>query len=79
MPLPLHSARVQLYMSQRKGQPCILVATETTHAEGPRFLYLSQRWLPLVLSIKGEYLPHLHHSCIIACPLSASACPICVA
>jgi hypothetical protein len=31
----------------------MLVATEASSAEGPRSLYISQRWMPLVLSIKG--------------------------
>ena len=36
------------------GRPCHLVATETSHAEGPRLLYIIQRWLPLVLHIRRE-------------------------
>ena len=47
----------QLYISQRKGRPVPLVATEASHGEGPRSLYISQRWLPLVLSIRGGWLP----------------------
>lgn len=43
---------LQLHISQRKGWPCLLVAAEASHAEGPRSLYLTQRWLPLVLSIR---------------------------
>lgn len=46
---------LQLHISQRKGWPCLLVAAEASHAEGPRSLYLTQRWLPLVLSIRRAW------------------------
>lgn len=37
--------------SQLKGSPCQLVVTEASGADGPRQLYILQRWLPLVLHI----------------------------
>ncbi len=45
----------QEYISQKKGRPCMLVASEASRPEGPRSLYISQRWLPLVLSIRGRW------------------------
>ena len=40
------------YLDQRTGRRCLLVATELGGGEGPRSLYLTQRWLPLVLSCR---------------------------
>ena len=38
-----------------KGRPCRLAVTETSHhVEGPRLLYIAQRWLPLALHIRRE-------------------------
>lgn len=44
----------QVEAGRLNGRPCQLVATETSHAEGPRLLYIIQRWLPLVLHIRRE-------------------------
>lgn len=41
-------------VSQLKGSPCQLLVSETSHADGPRLLYILQRWLPLVLHIRRE-------------------------
>lgn len=38
--------------SQLKGSPCQLIATEASNADGPRLLYIMQRWLPLALHIR---------------------------
>jgi hypothetical protein len=56
---------------QRQGTPTMLVATESMAADGPRTLYLMQRWLPLILSVRGVFssiVTHhpLPHSCSAA-------------
>ena len=35
------------------GQECKLLVSEVAAADGPRMLFLYQRWLPLVLQIIG--------------------------
>lgn len=53
----LHAATlpcVQQEAGRLNGRPCQLIATEASHAEGPRLLYILQRWLPLVLHIRRE-------------------------
>ena len=45
---------LQNVASQLKGSPCQLIVTESSHVEGPRLLYILQRWLPLVLHIRRE-------------------------
>ncbi|EFN54821.1 hypothetical protein CHLNCDRAFT_134828 [Chlorella variabilis] len=44
--------------SQLKGSPCQLIVTESSHVEGPRLLYILQRWLPLVLHIRPAGAAH---------------------
>jgi hypothetical protein len=48
----LHEA-VSHAKAQRQGTPTMLVATDSMAADGPRTLYLMQRWLPLILSIRS--------------------------
>ena len=43
-----------LRSSKRSGQqPCQLVVSDVSGPEGPRLLYILQRWLPLVLTIRS--------------------------
>lgn len=49
------------------GRPCQLVVSDTSVAEVPRLMYLYQRWLPLVLTIRaaeaeGGYALSMHRS-----------------
>ncbi len=44
----------QLEAGRLNGRPCQLVATESSHADGPRQLYIVQRWLQVVLHIRRE-------------------------
>jgi hypothetical protein len=64
--------------SRLKGSPCQLVVAETSHAEGPRSLYILQRWLPLVLHIRRECLPLACRLCFEAtcCCCQARGLPI---
>jgi len=60
--LPSHSSVPALPLRQDvaarlQGSPCQLLVTEACHAEGPRLLYMLQRWLPLVLHIRRECAP----------------------
>jgi hypothetical protein len=48
----LHEAALEA--GRLNGRPCQLVATESSHADGPRLLYIVQRWLPLVLHIRPQ-------------------------
>lgn len=52
--LPLPPRCPQNAASQLNARPCQLVATETAPADGPRLLYILQRWLPMVLHIRRE-------------------------
>lgn len=41
--------------AELKGTPCQLVVTEASPADGPRLLYILQRWLPVVAHIRREW------------------------
>ena len=58
-------AGAQEEATRLKGSPCQLVAAETSHADGPRSLYILQRWLPLVLHIRRECLPQPCRCCFV--------------
>ncbi len=43
------------------GQPCLLLITDAGGAEGPRSLYVYERWCPLILTIHSKsQRPCLH-------------------
>jgi hypothetical protein len=41
---------------QRHGVPTMLVVSDVAAPDKPRSTYLTQRWLPLTLSIRSEML-----------------------
>ncbi|KAK9814084.1 hypothetical protein WJX72_000412 [[Myrmecia] bisecta] len=40
--------------SPGQAEPCLLLVSDLSGAEGPRALYLYQRWLPLIIHIRPE-------------------------
>ena len=52
--------RTAMHCRQRAGSPIQLLMSDASGPEGPRNLYIFERWCPLVLSIEGDSVQPLH-------------------
>lgn len=52
--------RTAVHCRQRAGNPIQLLMSDASGPEGPRNLYIFERWCPLVLSIEGDSVQSSH-------------------
>ena len=46
------------------GQPCLMLISDAGGGEGPKSLYIFERWCPLILTTQSEHIVYTQFQCV---------------
>lgn len=53
------------------GQPCLMLISDAGGGEGPKSLYIFERWCPLILTTQSEHTVYTQFHVLLAVALAA--------